>query len=57
MVEAGGIGEGRVATAAEMTDSSSMGRCNGRQYSSSVAITRDIGVGGGGHVVRAAMTG
>ena len=47
MVEAGGIGKGRVATAAEVMDSSSTGRCNGRQYSSSVAITRDIRAGGG----------
>ena len=57
MVEAGGIGEGRVTTAAEVMDSSSTGQCNGRRYSSSVAITRDLGAGGGGHVVGAAMTG
>ena len=57
MVEAGGIGEGRVATAAEVMDSSSTGRCNGRRYSSRVAIMRDIGAGGGGHVIGAAMTG
>ena len=57
MVEAGGIGEGRVATAVEVMDSSSTGRCNGRRYSSSVAITRDIGAGRGGHVVGGAMTG
>ncbi len=57
MVETGGIGEGRVATAVEVMDRSSTGRCNGRQYSSSIAITRDIGEGGGGYVVGAAMTG
>ncbi len=56
MVETGGIGEGRVATTAEVMDSSSTGRCNGRRYCSSIAITRDIGAGGGGHVVGAAMT-
>ena len=57
MVEAGGISECRVATAAKVMDSSSMGRCNGRWYSSSVAITRDIRAGEGGNVVGAAMTG
>ena len=52
MVEVGGIGEGTVATAAEVVDSSSTGRCNGRRYSSSVAITRDIGAGEKGGGVR-----
>ncbi len=60
MVEAGGIGKGRAETAAEVMDSSSLGQCNGRRYSSSIAITRDIGAGragGGGNVVGVAMAG
>ena len=47
MVDAGGINKGRVATAAEVIDSASTGRCNGRQFSSSVAIMRDMGRAGG----------
>jgi len=43
MVEAGGIGKGGGATAAEVMDGSSTGRCNGRRYGSSVAITIDSG--------------
>jgi hypothetical protein len=57
MVEAGGIVKGRAATAVEVMDSSSTGQCNGRRYSSSLAMTRDIGAGKGGHIVGAAMMG
>ena len=43
MVEAGGIGEGGGATAAEVMDGSSTRRCNGRRDGGSVAMVMDSG--------------
>ncbi len=43
MVEAGGIGEGGGATAAEVMDGSSTQQCNGRRDGGSVAMVMDSG--------------